>query len=43
LLEDFSNSTKNASGHNSIAFSHIRHNRYHPTAPIFLLTKSILC
>ncbi len=31
------------SDHSSIAFSHIRHTLYHPSTPIFLLTKSILC
>lgn len=28
---------------NSIVFTHNRQNRYHPTTPIFLLTKSIIC
>jgi hypothetical protein len=42
-LQESGNSFTSDSDHNAIAFSHIRHTRYHPTTPIFLLTKSIIC
>lgn len=41
-LQESGNSITNDSDHSSIAFSHIRHTLYHPSTPIFLLTKSIL-
>ena len=37
------NSFTRNSDDNAIAFSRIRHARYHPTTPIFLMTKSIIC
>jgi hypothetical protein len=42
-MQESGNFVISASEHSSIAFSHIRHTRYHPTIQIFLLTKSILC
>lgn len=42
-LQESGKSFTSESDHSSIPFSHIRHTRYHPTTPIFLLTKSIIC
>ena len=42
-LHESGNSFTSDSDHNAIAFSRIDHARNHPTTPIFLLTKSIIC
>ncbi len=42
-LQAVSNTFTIDDGHSNLEVTQNRHNRYHPTIPIFLLTKSIIC